>query len=62
MESPGRRLRGVAYLLSGIASGVLLLYLVFDPAALIDLHPLPLLFLLGVGMVFALWQASVLLR
>jgi hypothetical protein len=63
METPlGRRARGIALLVCGVASAVLLLYLVFDPTALVGLHPLPLLVLLGVAMVFSFWQAVVLLR
>ena len=63
MESPlGRRLRGIVLLACGVAAGALILYLAFDPTALVGLHPLPLLVLLGIATIFSFWQAIVLLR
>jgi uncharacterized membrane protein YqjE len=63
MESPlSRRLRGFALLVCGIASVILVLYLAFDPTALVGAHPVPLLVLLVIAAVFSFWQASVLLR
>lgn len=56
------RLRGVAFLLSGIAVAGLLVYSLVRPGTVITHHPLGLVVLLVFTGIVAFWQASVLLR
>jgi hypothetical protein len=52
----------VAFLIGGVAAGVLFAYLLANPTTFGSMHPLPLLALLAITAVIALWQASALLR
>lgn len=55
-------LRGVAYLAGGLLSLVFVVLLLVDPGMFADLHPLPLVVLLSLAAVIALYRAWVLLR
>jgi len=52
-----RRLRGVAFVVSGIVAAALLVYLLVDPQALGSLHPVALFVLLVILIGIAGWQA-----
>ncbi|MFB6170474.1 MAG: hypothetical protein ABEJ06_04930 [Haloarculaceae archaeon] len=56
------RLRGVAFLVSGLAAAALVGYLLLYPHSLVTFHPLPLVALLALTVVVAIWQANRLLR
>jgi hypothetical protein len=52
----------MVFLLGGVAAGVLFAYLLVNPGTFGGMHPAPLLALLAVTVLVALWQASTLLR
>lgn len=60
-RSIGRRVRGLAFLLSGLVAVGLVGYLALVPGSLSSLHPLPLVLLLLLTAGVALWQAWTLL-
>lgn len=55
------RLRGVAFLVSGVVALAFIGYLALQPGAFVTLHPLPLVLLLLVTAGVAFWQARELL-
>lgn len=55
-------LRGVVYLAGGLLALVFVVLLLVDPGMFVDLHPLPLVVLLSLAAVIALYRAWVLLR
>ena len=57
-----RRLRGVVYLIAGLFAAALAVYLLLRPGDLRGMHPLPLVVLLGISLLVAVWQARRLLR
>ncbi|WP_440991676.1 hypothetical protein [Haloarchaeobius baliensis] len=56
------RIRGIAFLVSGILAAALIVYLLVSPEAFTALHPIPLLALLLLTMAVAFWQAREILR
>ncbi|MFD1647566.1 hypothetical protein [Haloarchaeobius litoreus] len=59
---PTDRIRGIAFLLSGVVAAVLIVYILVVPGSFASLHPLPLMLLLLLTMVVAFSQALGLLR
>ena len=61
-SSAADRIRGIAFLLSGIVAVGLLVYLLVSPVAFRSIHPIPLVLLLLLTVVVSAWQALVHLR
>jgi hypothetical protein len=57
-----RRLRGLAFLGTAVLATVLLAFFATAPRATQEMHPWPLLALLAVTLVVAIWQAAALLQ
>jgi hypothetical protein len=56
------RIQAIAYLLAGLVSAGIAIGLVLNPRMFTQEHPLPLLVLLVISIVFAGWRAYVLFR